>query len=297
MLRVVADEGRGEVRGVLDEIVGEGARRMLAAALEAEVDTYLAGPPVSGTSAGIGWWCATGTLSHDPAELDEGDRYMPVLTLGGRGEQVRPELGGKAEARLPGLGWAGSWLAGSWLGGGGAATCGAAATCCGFSRPMPTIACCICHAASMARLAWASPVNHTSTASPPHLISSPPLAYAIASNSAKIASRKPVSSSAPALPRAARTSVRRVNPEMSANARVPSSRRTRWSGASASQLRASLGCTVAGPSPGRGGCWPVRPRSGRSWAHSARLAGGHNSSTMPSYAATTLVLAAGFRRQ
>jgi putative transposase len=44
MLRVVADEARGEVRGVLDEIVAEGARRMLAAALDAEVDTYLAGP-------------------------------------------------------------------------------------------------------------------------------------------------------------------------------------------------------------------------------------------------------------
>jgi len=43
MLRVVADDARGEVRGVLDEIVAEGARRMLAAALEAEVDAYLAG--------------------------------------------------------------------------------------------------------------------------------------------------------------------------------------------------------------------------------------------------------------
>ena len=43
MLRVVADDAPGEVRGVLDEIVREGARRMLAAALEAEVDAYLAG--------------------------------------------------------------------------------------------------------------------------------------------------------------------------------------------------------------------------------------------------------------
>jgi putative transposase len=43
MLRVVADDARGEVRGALDEIVAEGARRMLAAALEAEVDAYLAG--------------------------------------------------------------------------------------------------------------------------------------------------------------------------------------------------------------------------------------------------------------
>ena len=39
MLRVVADEQTSaELRPVLDEIVGEGARRMLAAALEAEVD-------------------------------------------------------------------------------------------------------------------------------------------------------------------------------------------------------------------------------------------------------------------
>ena len=43
MLRVVVDDARDEVRGALDEIVREGARRMLAAALEAEVDAYLAG--------------------------------------------------------------------------------------------------------------------------------------------------------------------------------------------------------------------------------------------------------------
>ncbi len=42
--RVVADEARGEVGGGLNEIVAECARRLLAAALEAEVDTYLAGP-------------------------------------------------------------------------------------------------------------------------------------------------------------------------------------------------------------------------------------------------------------
>jgi putative transposase len=44
MLRVVTDdEGRAEMRAALDEIVLEGARRMLAAALEAEVDAYIAG--------------------------------------------------------------------------------------------------------------------------------------------------------------------------------------------------------------------------------------------------------------
>jgi putative transposase len=43
MLRVVADEtAHTELRGDLDELAREGARRMLAAALEAEVDDYLA---------------------------------------------------------------------------------------------------------------------------------------------------------------------------------------------------------------------------------------------------------------
>jgi putative transposase len=44
MLRVVTDdEGRAEMSAALDEIVLDGARRMLAAALEAEVDAYIAG--------------------------------------------------------------------------------------------------------------------------------------------------------------------------------------------------------------------------------------------------------------
>lgn len=43
MLRVVADDdARAEMRGGLDEIVREGARRMLAVVLEAEVDDYVA---------------------------------------------------------------------------------------------------------------------------------------------------------------------------------------------------------------------------------------------------------------
>lgn len=44
MLTVVTDDdARAEMRWALDEIVLEGARRMLAAALEAEVDAYIAG--------------------------------------------------------------------------------------------------------------------------------------------------------------------------------------------------------------------------------------------------------------
>lgn len=42
MLRVMTDEdARAEMRVGLDEIVREGARRMLAVALEAEVDDYV----------------------------------------------------------------------------------------------------------------------------------------------------------------------------------------------------------------------------------------------------------------
>jgi putative transposase len=43
VLTVVTEDGaRREGVSLLDEVVREGARRMLAAALEAEVDTYLA---------------------------------------------------------------------------------------------------------------------------------------------------------------------------------------------------------------------------------------------------------------
>lgn len=43
MLRIVADEGaRTEFALTLDEIAREGARRMLAVALEAEADAYVA---------------------------------------------------------------------------------------------------------------------------------------------------------------------------------------------------------------------------------------------------------------
>jgi len=45
---------------MLDEIVREGARRMLAAALEAEVAAYVAGTPTSLMSTADGWWCVTG---------------------------------------------------------------------------------------------------------------------------------------------------------------------------------------------------------------------------------------------
>jgi putative transposase len=60
MLKVVADESsRAELAASLDEIVREGARRMLAAALEAEVEAYLAAFAGEWTRMGGGWWCAT----------------------------------------------------------------------------------------------------------------------------------------------------------------------------------------------------------------------------------------------
>jgi hypothetical protein len=42
VLSVVNDEGTTETGSLMDDIVREGARRMLAAALEAEVNQYLA---------------------------------------------------------------------------------------------------------------------------------------------------------------------------------------------------------------------------------------------------------------
>lgn len=64
MLSVVTEDGTTETGSLLDDIVREGARRMLAAALEAEVDQYIAEPSASGTSRGAGWWSATAATVH-----------------------------------------------------------------------------------------------------------------------------------------------------------------------------------------------------------------------------------------
>jgi putative transposase len=62
MLSVVANEqARDELRLDLDAIVREGARRMLAAALEAEVDDYLAAHAAERDEQGRRLWCATAT--------------------------------------------------------------------------------------------------------------------------------------------------------------------------------------------------------------------------------------------
>ena len=58
------DPRRPDGVALIDEIVREGARRMLAAALEAEVDAYIAAVrATSATSAAAGWWCATAPTS------------------------------------------------------------------------------------------------------------------------------------------------------------------------------------------------------------------------------------------
>jgi putative transposase len=74
MLSVVADEtARAELRGDLDELVGEGARRMLAVALGGEVDDYLA--------------------AH-AAERGEGGRRLVVRNGHARERQVTTVAGG-----------------------------------------------------------------------------------------------------------------------------------------------------------------------------------------------------------
>src|SRR5215218_7767777 len=73
MLSVVADEqARAELRVGLDELAREGARRMLAAALEAEVDDYLA--------------------AH-AAERDEGGRRLVVRNGHARQREVTTAAG------------------------------------------------------------------------------------------------------------------------------------------------------------------------------------------------------------
>jgi hypothetical protein len=63
MLTVVHDslssnEDGGASRSLLDEIVRDGARQMLAAALAVEVAAYLTSSVISSTSAAGVWWCA-----------------------------------------------------------------------------------------------------------------------------------------------------------------------------------------------------------------------------------------------
>ena len=65
MLRVVADDvARAELSVDLDVICREGARRMLAVALEAERDAYLAAFADERDDDGAGWWWVTVGPGH-----------------------------------------------------------------------------------------------------------------------------------------------------------------------------------------------------------------------------------------
>jgi hypothetical protein len=67
MLKVVHEESEpNENRplagsSLLDEIVRDGARQMLAAALQAEVAAYIEATVTSSTGPATGWWSATAT--------------------------------------------------------------------------------------------------------------------------------------------------------------------------------------------------------------------------------------------
>ncbi len=67
MLTVVADGCPGQPGGkdhsssLIDEIVREGARRMLAQALQAEVDDYIARHAAERMRTAAAWWSATAT--------------------------------------------------------------------------------------------------------------------------------------------------------------------------------------------------------------------------------------------
>jgi hypothetical protein len=57
------DPRRPHGAALIDELVREGARRMLAEALQAEVDDYSPGSAPSATRTVDGWWCATAPIA------------------------------------------------------------------------------------------------------------------------------------------------------------------------------------------------------------------------------------------
>ena len=64
MLTVVHDKDQSNSdngRSLLDEIVRDGARQMLATALQAEVAAYIDQLLTTSTRRGAAWWCATAT--------------------------------------------------------------------------------------------------------------------------------------------------------------------------------------------------------------------------------------------
>jgi hypothetical protein len=71
MLTVVPDvagalPADGQPSSLIDQIVRDGARQMLAAALQAEVAAYTGQFPGCAMRMAGGWWCATAPPSRAP---------------------------------------------------------------------------------------------------------------------------------------------------------------------------------------------------------------------------------------
>jgi hypothetical protein len=71
MLKVVHEENETHENSavcggsLLDEIVRDGARQLLAVALQAEVAAYIRGPRRTRLTRRVGgWWCVTGSTSR-----------------------------------------------------------------------------------------------------------------------------------------------------------------------------------------------------------------------------------------
>jgi hypothetical protein len=69
MLTVVPDlsvslPADGPSSSLIDQLVREGARQMLAAALRAEVAAYIGSSPTCGMRTAAGWWSATAPPSR-----------------------------------------------------------------------------------------------------------------------------------------------------------------------------------------------------------------------------------------
>jgi putative transposase len=98
MLSVVADEtARGELRGDLDELAREGARRMLAAALEAEVDDYLAAHAAERDEAGRRLVVRNGHARE--REVTTAAGAIPVRAPRVDDRRTDPATGGRARFR------------------------------------------------------------------------------------------------------------------------------------------------------------------------------------------------------
>jgi putative transposase len=98
MLSVVADErARAALRGDLDELAREGARRMLAAALEAEVDDYLAAHAAERDEAGRRLVVRNGHARE--REVTTAAGAIPVRAPRVDDRRTDPATGGRARFR------------------------------------------------------------------------------------------------------------------------------------------------------------------------------------------------------